>query len=196
LAPPRPATDSPLPRRLHALARNLVWKLLGPDPELEDVVQEACARIIQGLPQLRSLQHFEGWATRVTVNTVHEELRRRRIRRCVSFVPDPGQELVAWDDPQSHRAARAVSGVLDRLSESERTLLQLRWFEDATVDDIARRDGCSLRTVRRRMQRALRRFETLAARKPELASWLVATRPPGESSAPVPNRDALQCAAL
>lgn len=71
--------------RFSGLARRIVNRRLGCDPDASDVVQEAFTQIFRNLHQLENPDQVEHWVARVTAHTIHKELRHRRRR--VRLVP-------------------------------------------------------------------------------------------------------------
>jgi len=159
----------------------MVWTMIGPDSEFNDITHDAFVRILQGLPRLKDVDRLEQWAARVTINTVNNALRRRRYRRVTSWDPHTDPDvLVSQTDFDTRHVAKRVAKIFAHLPETERALLELRWFSSTTIDDIARSADCSPRTVKRRIQRALSRFERRAQKDDEIATWLSG---PGRDSA-------------
>jgi RNA polymerase sigma-70 factor (ECF subfamily) len=160
--------------RVAPIVNGLVWSMLGPDSEREDIAHEAFIRIFRAHASLRQAESIDAWAARVTVNTVKNELRRRRLRRWVSFDfwnDDPPLRTHV-DDVQGRELLKAAFRVLERLPTNERVALSLRFFHDVGIEEIARLSGCSLRTAKRRLTAARTQFERLARRDPLLAGWL------------------------
>jgi RNA polymerase sigma factor (sigma-70 family) len=151
----------------------MVWSLLGPDQERDDVTHDVFLQIFQGLPSLRDPERIEQWAARITINTINNTLRRRRYRRTKSWDPqlDP-DVLVGHTDFESRNVALRVAKAFAHLPKSEQALLQRRWFESSTIDQIAVDSACSPRTVKRRIIRAAGRFERFVRKDAEVASWL------------------------
>ena len=166
--------DQALFARIAPIVNGLVWSMLGPDSEREDIAHEAFIRIFRGRASLRSADSVEAWAARVAVNTVKNELRRRRLRRWVlfDFWNDDPPLRTHVDDVQGRELLKAAFRVLDRLPTDERVALSLRLFHDVEIEEVARLTGCSLRTVKRRLSAARAQFERLAGRDPLLATWL------------------------
>ncbi|WP_327732285.1 SigE family RNA polymerase sigma factor [Streptomyces sp. NBC_00487] len=86
------------------------------------------------------------------------------------------RELTVAEPPESGGGADGVAGVelrlvmrgaLARLTDRQRTMLVLRYFEDLPEADVARILGCSVGTVRSTTHRSLARLRELA---PELAA--------------------------
>lgn len=160
--------------RVAPVVNRLVWSMLGPDSEREDIAHEAFIRIFRARESLRNVDVVEAWAARVTINTVRNELRRRRLRRWVPFDfwgdgPALGSHI---EDVQGRAQLKAAFRVLDRLPTDERVVLSLRLFENIEIEEIARLTECSTRTTKRRLSSARERFELLARRDPQLRGWL------------------------
>lgn len=181
--------ETPLPgaqvhERVAPIVRRMVWTMIGPDAEFNDITHDAFVRILQGLPRLRDFDRLEQWAARVTINTVNNALRRRRYRRVASWDPQTDPDvLVGHTDFDSRHVAKRVARILAHLPEKEQALLELRWFGSTTIDDIARDADCSPRTVKRRIQRALHRFERNVKKDAEVTTWLSDDVRPNESDA-------------
>lgn len=174
--------------RLAPVVHRTVRAMLGADTELTDVMHDAYVRIMEGLAGVREHEHLDRWAARVTINTVYNVLRRRRYRRFSSWDPLTEPDvLVCHTDFEASNVAGHVLRLLHRMPVSERTMLELRWFHGATAEDLAQRLDCSTRTAKRRMKRALKRFEFHVRSDAEVLSWLEGYLVPSkrdETSAP------------
>jgi RNA polymerase sigma-70 factor (ECF subfamily) len=146
----------------------VVWRILGADPEHDDLVHQIFVRAFDKVHDLRDPKAVRGWLLRIAVNTVRSELRRRRIRRLLGW--DGGEdvevEVGAWADPQGldpeHWAsAKLALRLLDRLRAQDRIAYMLRFGEGRTIPEVASACGCSVATVHRRLTRAQDRLETL-----------------------------------
>lgn len=179
----RQHADEPTPDadcwRVHAqlapVVRRLVYALLGPDQEREDVMHEIFIRIFLGLQRLRDPERLEQWAARVAINTVKNELRRRRLRRFAAWDPilEPDR-LVTYSDYDTRHVAWRAARAIAQLPDRERALLLRRWFQPTTADSLALDADCSARTIKRRLRRAQSRFDRMVQRDPSLSDWLAA----------------------
>lgn len=157
--------------RLEPVIRRVLWTMLGPDGELEDITNDVFVRILQGVARSWP-DDLERWAARVAINTVHNTLRKRRYRHFTSWDPQAEPDVLVWHcDYESRHVARRVAQVFSHMPLSEQTLLERRW-SGATIDDLAAERACSSRTIKRRVQRALNRFEHCVRKDPEVATWL------------------------
>lgn len=159
--------------RLAPLVGRLVWHLLGPDSESEDTIHEVFIRIFRGVARLRDAGRLEEWTTRVTINAVKNEFRRRRLRRLISWGAADDSEVLRYFPDFEHRELLARTyRVLERLPADERIVLAFDLFETRTIGQIAADVGVSVRTVKRRLKKARERFERIAGQDAVLAPWL------------------------
>lgn len=161
--------------RLVPVVRRLVFALLGPDQEREDVMQEIFIRVFLGLSRVRDPERLEQWTARVAINTVKNELRRRKRRRFVSWDPllEPDR-LISYCDFDGHNVAMHAVRAIEQLPERDRELLLRRWFQPTTTDSLAGDAACSARTIKRRLHRAQTRFARMVQRDASLSDWLAA----------------------
>jgi DNA-directed RNA polymerase specialized sigma24 family protein len=67
------------------IINKLLWALLGPDSERDDLAHEIFLRILLRADQLRDRSRLQPWAARLAVNAVKNEFRRRKLRRWLSL---------------------------------------------------------------------------------------------------------------
>src|SRR3954447_21021212 len=78
--------------------------ILGSPADARDATQETLVSMWRGLPSLKSIDAFDGWLHRITVNACRMTIRRRRGVREISL--DPDSELAtALPDDQSFNHA-------------------------------------------------------------------------------------------
>lgn len=153
----------------------VLTRILGPDPEVPDLVQEVFVRA------LRSIDQFSGetavlrpWLTTIAVYTARAHIRHKRSRPWLRrSTREPMPELTAATaSPETTVALRRVRAVLDKLPADERIPFTLRFLDDMELDEVAGACQVSLATVKRRLTRARERFERLAARDPLLGAYV------------------------
>ncbi|WP_234022989.1 RNA polymerase sigma factor [Sorangium cellulosum] len=160
--------------RYGPLVERLIRRVMGHDPELEDLVHDAFATILTSIHQVRDGQAVKGWISSVAVHTAHRAIRRRRLSRWLFFwqhdeeLPEPSS--VPAHGPRE--ALRRVYAALDELSAEDRIAFTLRFVEEMPLEDVASACGVSLATVKRRLARAEQRFTALAKRDPVLRGWM------------------------
>lgn len=163
-------------RRHSGLVAGLVHRMLGPSPELEDLVQEVFLQVIRSLGGFRDEARFSTWLYRVTVNVVlmHRRAQGRRPR-----LVDEEQAAPALDSGPLGEAAletrfrvQAFYRLLARLSEKKRAVFVLHELEGLTPARIGEIVGAPVLTVRTRLFYARRELLSWLEEEPELAAVL------------------------
>ncbi|MEM7167558.1 MAG: sigma-70 family RNA polymerase sigma factor [Planctomycetota bacterium] len=137
---------------LQPLARDL----LGDEHLAEDVLQQTWITAWRRAP--REQQAGPAWLKQVLHNFVRMQFRgdgRRRKRERLTARPEAFNEDLAVE---AHELHREIVHALSRLDEPFRSTLVLRFYEDLTSAEIARRQGIPAATVRVRLKRGLDRL--------------------------------------
>jgi RNA polymerase sigma-70 factor, ECF subfamily len=167
-------------RRFAPLVRRIVRRTLGPEYDVEDVVQDVFLRLFDKLPGLRDPNALRAFLVSISVRSVRYELRRRRVRRLVGLSPTP--ELfdlrVVNTDHDSRQALLQLYALLDRMAFRERTAFVLRFVEGLDIEDVANALEVSVPTTRRALTRAWERLSTLSRGDGFLTQYLSAARAP------------------
>ena len=136
----------------------MVYRILGPDADLEDVVQEAFIQVYRSIGSFRGDAQFTTWLYRVVTNVARMHLRARRARpqTLVAVPPETGRETAKADNHpeaqlQHQRDLALLYRHLDTLSEKKRTVLVLHDLSGLTAQQIAEIVGASALTVRTRL---------------------------------------------
>jgi len=155
--------------RMHGL----LYRLLGPDTELEDVLHDAFVRALEALPKLRDPRALESWVMGVTVRTARTCIQKRSRRWWLRILPhDEVPEMPGVQrDPSEGEALRASYAVLQRLPADDRIVLVLRFVAAMTVAEIAETCEVSVSTVKRRLKRAETTYLEFAELEPALREW-------------------------
>lgn len=152
----------------------MLYRILGPDPELADVLQDCFVRVLGSIEQLREPAALDSWVMSVTVLTAKTHLQRRVRRSWLRLWHNEEPPEVPYEDvePCTREALRVTYRVLDRLSVEERLVFVLRHNEQLTVAQIGEQLTMSASTVKRKLARAEQRFVALAQKEPALSGWL------------------------
>ena len=160
-------------QRHAGLVSGLVHRMLGPSPELEDLVQEVFLQVIRSLASFRDEARFSTWLYRVTVNVVLMHRRAAKSRPSFSEAPEGvaaiDQRPLSDDQLERRRRVVAFHRLLDRLSEKKRLVFVLHELEGLSPGEIAKIVGSPVLTVRTRLFYARRELLALLAEEPALA---------------------------
>jgi len=135
----------------------VVYRLMGDDEELDDIIQETFIQAGDALDRLDHPDRVRAWLVTIAVRRAHRHLARRRRRW---FLLSRLTEITApASDPAQRGEVDELYRALDRLPEDLRTPWVLHRIEQLSLPEVA--DACevSLATVKRRIAEAEQRIE-------------------------------------
>jgi RNA polymerase sigma-70 factor (ECF subfamily) len=133
-----------------------------PGAEAEEAVQEALVRAWTRRHACRTPEAPLPWILEITRNESRRLLRRRARRPHPAPVDPVPCEPEAEDDMLTGTTTRVtVEQALARLQDADRRVLRLRYADDLTQAEVARRLGVPEGTVKVRLHRARGRLRTL-----------------------------------
>ncbi|WP_234022732.1 RNA polymerase sigma factor [Sorangium cellulosum] len=168
-----PAAFAEIFRRYRRDVARLVFRMLGPTADTEDVIQEVFIQVHRSLGEFKGQSKFTTWLHRVTVNAVL--MVRRAARSRPVFTGEPSAELEVdggmLPDEDAARARRidAFRRVIARLPEKKRIVYVLHELEGIAPAEIAEIVGAPVLTVRTRLFYARREIEEMMRGEPALA---------------------------
>jgi RNA polymerase sigma-70 factor (ECF subfamily) len=154
--------------------RRVLVRVLGPDPEIPDLLQDVMVAALGSIDRLDDPRALRAWLTRIAVFTARVRIRRRTRWRFLRFVaPEelPERGIDPHDAPASE-TLRATYRVLERLEPDDRIAFALRFLHGMELSEVAHAAQVSLATIKRRLTRAQERFQDLAKAEPSLGDWL------------------------
>ena len=155
-------------RAVHAV----VFRLMGPDAEIDDVVHDVFVRALESLPRLRDPGALRSWLFGIAVRTVAIRFQRRRRQRWLRFMaPEEVPDVSVLPDTEVREALRDAYIVLKGMDPEERVALVLHRVEGMSLEDGARAMGLSFATFRRRLARGEEKFFVRAKNRPALDAW-------------------------
>ncbi len=155
--------------RVFATARRYARR----ESEVEDIVQEVFLKAFQKLDTFRSEAPFEHWLMRLAVRVCYDSLRVHQRNREQSFTELTRDEedwlerfQAAPDSADDHAsAAKAlIDRVLEKLSPSNRLVIQLLEIEEKSVKEISALTGWSVPLVKVRAFRARAEMKKILSR--------------------------------
>lgn len=150
----------------------LVWSLLGPESESEDIVHEVFIRAFEGVNGLEDTSKLKGWLTGITVFTSREWIRRKTRRRWLSFMDEVPEVPQCSASEEVGEATRATYTVLAEMNADDRVIFSLRYIEGLELTEVAVACNVSLATCKRRLSDVGKRFVSRAKHFEALHPWL------------------------
>lgn len=167
-----PTLFKSLVRRYENRLFNAAFRMLGNAEEAEEVVQDTCIKLHQGIDRFRSQSSFAAWLFQIAHNTCLDKLRtkqRRRIFGLFSFDPQSSTDKDDIEDmalvvSQAADTAPNPAEKLDlseqgsmieeslrQLPDSQRAVVVLHDIEGFSYQEISEIVGANIGTVRSRL---------------------------------------------
>ena len=121
----------------------------------EDLVQNALLKVYLSWDRVSQADDPYAYTQRILFTSLSRMRRRRRVRETQGITKDMATRVGAHDAADDRdQLIRA----LDELPDPQRLVLVLRFYEDMSVEQVAKVLGCSVGTVKSRTARALHRL--------------------------------------
>ncbi len=160
-------------RRVHGT----LYRILGSNSDIDDLMQEAFIQVFKSLPSFRAEAKLATWIDRITVRVAYryigKRMRQPRLESTQdmqSEVPSSGAE--PHGQAASREAIRRLYEALGQLSPAARIAFALHEIDGRTVAEVAEIVGASKSACKLRIWRARRTLFGIARTDPVLAELL------------------------
>ena len=130
--------------------------LIGPNEDVDDLVQLVFMNVYQSIGRFRGKSAFSTWLFRITINVARQEIRMRGRRRKLSFAISEVGKVAGNRRKQTPEGSlstwQQIYRVLDRLSPKKRETFILYMYEGYSLEEIAGLLGSSVSTIGSRLQ--------------------------------------------
>ena len=155
------------------LVERTLGRVVGPTPDLEDLVQVTFIEAMRSFAAYRGEASVASWLTRIAVHVAYHHLRRG-LRRTVSL-----ELLPAADEPRANRPSpeaeldvlrttNRLHQLMDSIKPKKRVAFVLYAIEGYTVEEIAAYTGASATAVKSQLFFARRELQALVKADPLL----------------------------
>ena len=157
-----------LVRRYQKPLHALVWRKIGDFHIAEEITQDIFLNVYKKLQTLKNPKRFAGWLYVIATRRCIAWLKKKRIpMKSLDAMPPEELEELAYaqyhaeqqEEGVSERHREVVKRLLQKLPESERTVVTLHYLGDMTCEDISKFLGVSPNTVKSRLHRARQRLK-------------------------------------
>lgn len=155
------------------VVRGVLYRTIGPDRDLEDLVQDVFVGFFRNVSTLRDTSSLRPFLIGIAIRTAKTALRKRRVRRWLHLSRDGILPEVPVDDGDSRtrEAIRRLFAVLSELDDRDRLAFVLRHAEGYELAEAASALGVSLATLKRCLQRAEEHVLSRARSDDLLSAW-------------------------
>jgi len=121
------------------------------EEDAADIVQEGAYKAIKNSNSLKHIEYAETWVYRIMMNEIYKRLNTKKTKSI-----DAGNfiDLKVEDKYENIDLMRA----LDSMPDNDKAVIQLKYFEDLKLDEIAYILGENLSTVKSRLYRGLKKL--------------------------------------
>ena len=159
---------SALVRKYQRSVHALVWRKIGDFHIAEDITQDTFLKAYQRLSTLKKPQRFASWLYVIAANHCSTWLRKKRL--WTQSLEDTNsaqlekatysEHVIAENEQVAVETQReVVKKLLEKLQESERTVITLYYLGEMTYEEISEFLGVSVAAIKNRLYRARRRLK-------------------------------------
>jgi len=135
----------------------IVFRLLGPNEDTEDIIQEVFIQVHRSIGRFQGKSKLSTWLHRVAVNVTYQYLRRKK----TALPTRPDERIADRPDPcvarspegcaETNQRLAAVGRALETLSPKKRIVVVLHDMEGKSATEIAEIVSAPVFTVRTRL---------------------------------------------
>ena len=150
-----------LVKRYEKRVYNYALRMVGHPDDAMDLMQEVFMGVHRNLASFRGDAPFPGWLFRIASFRCTDYLRRRRVHdefdeAYSGASTDPGPEEQTFNT----HANQKIVAALNTLPAEQRQVVELKFFQHFTFEDIAGQLGISPNTAKTRLYTALRKLKS------------------------------------
>ena len=170
-----PAATRELFRRHKNRVHACLFRVLGSNRDMDDLLQESFLQVFQSLKGWRAEASLATWIDRVSVRVAYRYLSQRGRRVQTDVLDD--EDVPAPEQSGSRRqlardGVKRLYAVLDELSPAARLAFTLHEIDGRSLAETAQLVGTSVTATKLRVWRARKKIEAVAAQDPVLAEFL------------------------
>ncbi len=157
-----------LVKKYQRWVHTLVWRKIGDFHTAEELTQDIFLKVYKKLSTLKPPDRFPGWLYVITTRHCITWLRKKRVSTTsLNAMPTTELEALCYARYEAARGEEAsvehqrelVKRLLQKLPESERTVVTLYYLAEMTSEEVSAFLGVSPNTVRSRLRRARKRLK-------------------------------------
>lgn len=137
---------------------NYALRMIGHPDDALDLMQEVFVGVLRNLPGYRGDGAFAAWLFRIAAYRCTDHLRSRRIAVSLDEMGWDGADGGAVDTALPTDANQLIAKAMAALPTEQRHVVELKFFQEFTFDDIAGQLGISPNTAKTRLYGALRKL--------------------------------------
>lgn len=155
--------------------------ICGDNHEAEDIVQESYITALNKISSLERTESFMSWFNCIVINKTKDHLRKKKPNLLLEEEewlledkPEENLKFMPEDNVDKEELKSAVMETVKELSADKRTCVMMKYFDDMSVNDIAKAMGISVSAVKNRLLSARKELKSLFEKKGITAAYSIA----------------------
>jgi RNA polymerase sigma-70 factor (ECF subfamily) len=163
---------SKLVRRYETEVYNHALRMTHSEADAFDLLQEIFLAVFRNLPNFRGDSKFRTWLYRISSNRAIDFLRKKKHPESAKEL----EEIAGNEDPHRDlhldQQNKMIHSLMKQLPAEQRILLELKFFQHFTFDEISAQLGISPNTVKTRLYSGLSKLKQHAENTYEATAFL------------------------
>lgn len=157
-----------LVRRHETMIYNYCLRMTRNTSDARDLLQEVFLAVYRHLPSYRNEGQFKGWMMRIAANKTMDLLRARQRSPKLSTDDTADEAVQQWQAPDYHNPDqvyeqstdnRRIRELLQSLPPDQRLVVELKFFQHCTFEEIAVQTSTPVNTVKSRLYASLQKLK-------------------------------------
>lgn len=150
------AEDYEVIEKYSPVVYRMAYSMVKNPQDAEDIHQEVFLKFLKKKPEFESEEHAKAWFLRVTINLAKNLWKTAWRQRVVSLGEVDREEEAALEQEEDK-----LIETVKKLPQKYRTVVHLFYYEEYSLEEIARILGAKPSTVRTRLTRARQKLKEL-----------------------------------
>lgn len=137
---------------------NYTFRMVNNPDDAMDLLQDIFLAVFRSLATFRGDSPFKGWLFRIAHYRCIQHYRRKRPTQSLDDAPEPiaeHQQFCPDRQLNSNQQSNDLQRAMQYLSFNQKLVVELKFFQQCTFDDIANQLGISSNTAKSRLYSAL-----------------------------------------
>ncbi|HEY5686728.1 MAG TPA: sigma-70 family RNA polymerase sigma factor [Yeosuana sp.] len=164
--------------RYKDLVFSLALKMVKNREEAEEVAQDTFIKVFKSLSQFKGDSKFSTWIYKVTYNTCLDRLKKTKREQQVVSIDDFNTNQIksidnALDKMEDEEREKAIQDCINLLPSDDAFLLTLFYFEEQSLEEIAKVIGLTANNVKVKLFRSRKKLTTILRERlePEIIEY-------------------------
>lgn len=128
----------------------LAYSYVHNEADAADIVQNGAYKAIRNSDSLKNVEYAQTWIYRIMLNEIFQCAKKKQMVSLDELPTEQGQE--------DHYENIDLKRALDQMNPQDKAVIELRYFEDMKIEDIAKVLDENVNTVKSRLYRGLKKL--------------------------------------